>query len=124
MTLHQDTHNGSGKAAGRNQGDGFAKTVEAAEAALQEAGVGAAKESRAALSGMLAGSREWMSWAQEAGQANMKAWQALAACRSTQAAISIQSALFQEQFKLLADNTRRMTMATWKTALKANDEGR
>jgi hypothetical protein len=123
MTLHQDTHNGSGKAAGRNQGDGSARTIEAAEAALHEAAPGAASEGQAAVNEVLAGSRDWMGWAQKAGQANMKACQALLGCRSLPEVMSVQSGLFQEQFKLLADNTRRMTMATWQTALRTN-EGR
>jgi hypothetical protein len=134
MTVHQDTHNGSAKSAGRSHADGFAKqaddfakdgfakSVEAAEAALQEAGAGATSEGKAAITGMLASSREWMSWAQDAGQANMEAWQALLACRTPKAAMAIQSALFQEQFKLLAHSMRCTTMATWQTALKANDQ--
>jgi hypothetical protein len=124
MTIHHDTHSGSNKTADRGSADGMAKTVEAAEAALREAGVDVASESKAALNGMMAGSHEWMTWAQDAGQANMKAWQALIACRTPKAAISIQTALMQEQFKLLADNTHRMSMATWKTALKANEAPR
>jgi hypothetical protein len=124
MTIHHDTHNGSDKPAGRGSAAGMAKTAEAAEAALKGAAAEVASESKAALNGMMAGSHEWMTWCQDAGQANMKAWQALIACRTPKAAMSIQTALFQEQFKLLADNTRRMSMATWKTALKANEAPR
>jgi len=121
MALHQDAHNGSGKAARRSQVDGSARTIEAAEAAIRQASLGATSEGQAAVNAVLAGSRDWMGWAQKAGQANMKACQALLGCRSLPEVMTIQSGLFQEQFKLLADNMRQVTMATWQTALRTSD---
>jgi hypothetical protein len=123
MTTQQEIHNGAEKTIRQAQ-DGVAASVNAAETALKNASADVADQSKAALSGMLAGSREWLDWARDAYQANMRAWQALVACRTAQTTLSIQQTLMQEQFKLFAENSRRMSMATWKTALSANEHPR
>jgi hypothetical protein len=92
-------------------------------AALDASGIAqtAIDEGEAALKGMQAGSREMMGWAHEAYQVNVKAWRALAGCRTGPEAMAVHGRLMQDHLKLLMDNAGRMTMATWKTALKTHD---
>ena len=124
MTVHQDAQNGPAKTLRRARSEGLARATRATDDALKDGaamGEAAFTEGQAALKGMQAGSKEWAGWAQDAYQANVRAWQALLGCRTAQAAMSIQTNLMQEQLKLLMDNGRRMTMTGWKTALKENE---
>jgi hypothetical protein len=85
-------------------------------AAIEGSGMGRAvlDEGAVALKGMQAGSREWLGWAQAAYEANVGAWQALAGCRGTLAAMAVHSRLMQDHLKLLMDHGGRMT--AWTTA--------
>jgi hypothetical protein len=91
--------------------------------ALEASGIAqnAINEGEAALKGMQAGSREMLGWAHDAYQVNVKAWRALAGCRTAPEAMAVHGRLMQDHLKLLMDNAGRMTMATWKTAIKAHD---
>ena len=117
MTDHQNGQSSAPKAQGPGQAEASALRM-GAQSALEaeEMAQAAMNEGEAALKGMQAGSREWMAWAQDAYQANAKAWQALLRCRTAQAALSIQAALLQEHIKLLSDNSRRMSTSGWMTA--------
>jgi hypothetical protein len=107
----------------QNNSNGLAETLLGETAALEASGIAqtAIDEGAAALKGMQAGSREMLGWAHEAYQVNVKAWRALAGCRTAPEAMLVHSRLVQDHLKLLMENGGRMTMATWKTALKAHD---
>jgi len=123
MSTHQDSQqdgqNGSAKAPHRPQtASQLEGQIEQEAAEMVRAVV---DEGQAEIKEMQAVSREWMTWAQDAYQINVKAWQALLSCRTAQAALSIQGALLQEQLKLLAKNGQRMTASTWMTAFVPKD---
>jgi hypothetical protein len=124
MTIHQGAHDGAEKNDGRGQPQYIAQTVETAKTALHDAEAEFASTSKAVMNGMMAGSRGWTRWARDASQANLKAWQALLACRAAPAAMAIQAALWQEHVRLLAENGSSISIATWQAAVKPIDQAR
>ena len=108
MNIDKNTQNGSVATPAGAKIRSFARS---AEAPLETAGATAATESETALKEIQAGSQEWIGWARDACQANVKAWQALLSCRTAQAAMTVQTNLAQQHMRLLMGHGRHMTAA-------------
>jgi hypothetical protein len=105
----------------QNLQDGLAETERAADRMTdnaKQAGAQAVRQGQAALHDGKAGpanaegeGRRWMSWAMDAYQANLSAFQAMMASRSPAQIMAIQSDLVRDQMALLMDASRGMTAA-------------
>jgi hypothetical protein len=87
-------------------------------AALGTSGMGEAirKDGEAVVKEVEGASRQWMNWAHKAGQANLKAWQALMGCRTAKDVAAVHSGLMQQHLDLMTNNSPRLTPAVAKPA--------
>jgi uncharacterized protein YukE len=113
MNVEQHTQ---GKPDGMLAGEKLRDFARSAEAEMETVAATAAKEGGAAMKQIEAGSQEWMGWARDAFQANVKAWHALLGCRTAQAALTVQTNLMVEQVKLLMGHGQHMTAAVLQAA--------